>query len=110
RDQLGEAERLLSRAVAIGERVLPAGHPITARFRANCASCLCRSGRYDEAEPLLLCAYEDAQAAHGRDHPWTHDALREVVGLYEAWGRPDQASQWRAKLPSGNGGSRDGPS
>ena len=26
------------------------------------------------------------------------DARARVIGLYEAWGRPEQAAQWRAKF------------
>jgi hypothetical protein len=25
--------------------------------------------------------------------------MKEIVQLYEAWGKPDKAAEWRAKLP-----------
>ena len=28
------------------------------------------------------------------------EALERIVGLYESWGKPDQAAEWRAKLPT----------
>jgi len=35
----------------------------------------------------------------GPEHPHTLDSLREIVNLYEPWNKPDEAAQWRAKLP-----------
>jgi hypothetical protein len=32
-------------------------------------------------------------------HPDTLNSWRTLIELYEAWGRPEKAEEWRAKLP-----------
>src|SRR5207245_2270612 len=70
--------------------------------------------KYAEAEPLLLAGYEglkqreDKIALHRNPldsfrfpadrQPWLKEALRRLVQLYEATGRPDQAAEWRSRL------------
>ena len=54
-------------------------------------------GKYDEAERLLLAAYEGvhenpAAAASSRAR-----CLERIVHLYEARGMTDEAASWRAK-------------
>ncbi len=51
------------------------------------AECLSKLRRYEDAETMLL-AIKDRTA----------DVNRVLVELYEAWGRADEAAQWRAKL------------
>jgi hypothetical protein len=31
-------------------------------------------------------------------HPHTLDSWNNLINLYEAWGKPEQAEEWRAKL------------
>jgi non-specific serine/threonine protein kinase/serine/threonine-protein kinase len=57
--------------------------------------------KFAEAEPLLIRAYEglktgEPKAAQGRQ---LARAARRLVSLYEAWNKPDKATEWRAKLP-----------
>ena len=77
--------------------------------------------KYAEAEPLLLAGYEGMRAREAKtprvkeDLPGT--AGERIVRLYEAWGKPEEAKAWRAKLippptqakpvPSNPGPSRD---
>lgn len=60
--------------------------------------CLTAQQRYAEAEPLLLESYPVLKAKLGEQHARTVDALRRLVALYEAWGQPDKASDYRAML------------
>ncbi len=54
-------------------------------------------GKYDEAEPLLLDGYEKiAPPPHLALHK--RRAFERVVRLYEAWGKPEKAAEWRQKL------------
>jgi tetratricopeptide (TPR) repeat protein len=57
--------------------------------------------KYAEAEPLLLEGYQGMAARKGRmDVPsWYHlDRAREwTVQLYQAWGQPEKAAEWRKK-------------
>ena len=57
---------------------------------------LLRQGRHPEAEPLLLAAYEGMEPfpeAAGK----RNEVLEGIVGLYEAWGKPERAAAWKAK-------------
>jgi tetratricopeptide (TPR) repeat protein len=55
--------------------------------------------RYGEAEPLLRWAYQRRENLFGTEHPHTIDMLKQLLRLYEAWGKPEKAEEWRAKLP-----------
>jgi len=55
--------------------------------------------RYDEAEPLLVEAVKGRHLKLGDTHPDTFESLNNLIELYEAWGKPEQAEEWRVKLP-----------
>jgi tetratricopeptide (TPR) repeat protein len=62
-----------------------------------------RQGDYDKAEPLLLELLEISQGVLVEGHPDTVAAMNELIKLYEAWGKPQKAKQWRTKLPPKKG-------
>lgn len=35
----------------------------------------------------------------GDRHSHTQKSLNNLIELYEAWGKPEKAEEWRAKLP-----------
>jgi serine/threonine protein kinase len=51
--------------------------------------------KYAEAEPVARETYEGYVKLYGRDASRTRAALRRLITLYEAWGKPDQAAGWR---------------
>ena len=59
-------------------------------------------GRYAEAEPLVVPGYEGMKAREAKipapGKPRLAEAAVRVVRLYEAWGKPEQAAAWKAKL------------
>jgi len=57
-------------------------------------------GRYDEAEKLLLEAVEGRRLKLGDTHPHSLESMNNLIELYEAWAKPEEAKEWRAKLPS----------
>ena len=59
--------------------------------------CLLAKGQYQEAETLLLAGYQKLHAQQGEAFFETRLALQRIVDLYEAWGKADEAAQWRAK-------------
>jgi hypothetical protein len=59
-------------------------------------------GRFDEAEPLLLGSYE-ALATEKGAAIYREDARRRLIGLYEAWNKPDSAAKFRAPPASSQG-------
>ncbi len=74
--------------------------------RYNCESLLGASlageRRYGEAEPLLLTAYETMIQRRDKipaaSQPDLESAGTKIVRLYEDWGKPDRAAEWRSKL------------
>lgn len=54
---------------------------------------------HDEAEALLVKAAESRRSKLGDDHPDTLDSLKNLIELYEVWGKPESAERCRAKLP-----------
>jgi tetratricopeptide (TPR) repeat protein len=74
----------------------------TLDIRSLLGGALLGQGRYAEAEPLVVSGYEGMKAREGTIPPvamprLTEAALR-VVQLYESWGKPEQATAWKAKL------------
>jgi hypothetical protein len=56
-------------------------------------------GMHKEAEELLVKAFQGRRHVLGAEHPDTMAMAADFVKLYEAWGKPELAEQWRAKLP-----------
>ena len=74
--------------------------------RFNCQSLLgaslARQKKFAEAEPLLLSGYEGMtrreEEIPAKDRSAVGDAGDRIVELYQNWGYPSKASEWRAKL------------
>jgi len=56
--------------------------------------------RHEDAERLLQEALKGREAKLGPQHPNTIRSLKQLVTLYESWGKPDEAANWRVRLPS----------
>jgi serine/threonine protein kinase/tetratricopeptide (TPR) repeat protein len=61
--------------------------------------CLTRLERYADAEPLLLEAEGALRAGATTPAGQHRTTVENLVALYEKWGRPTQAAEWRKKLP-----------
>jgi tetratricopeptide (TPR) repeat protein len=59
-------------------------------------TCLVKLGSYVAAESLLVAAHTELLRAFGGSHPYTTGTAQDVVQLYEAWGKPEKAQQYRA--------------
>lgn len=57
--------------------------------------CLSAQGRFSEAERFLTRSFEVLREARGEAAPYTRDAARRLIELYEAWGRPEEARPYR---------------
>jgi tetratricopeptide (TPR) repeat protein len=101
--ELAEAERTLREAL----RILDIQNPWIWLYNDACSTLggvLAEKGDYAEAEPLLLQSYEELT---NEPMAWPHrqrEALERIVRLYDAWGKPDQAAEWRSKLTVPPGG------
>jgi tetratricopeptide (TPR) repeat protein len=96
-----QAEPLLRECVAIRDKAIPDDWR---RFFAMSllGRALLDQARYVEAEPLLVAGYEGLKARESRlpaaSKPHVLDASAQVVRLYEAWGKREQADSWAAKV------------
>jgi tetratricopeptide (TPR) repeat protein len=95
------AEPLLSEALAIRQRKAP-DHWRTLEARSVLGGSLLGQRKYAEAEVLLVQGYEGMKAREARIPVPQRSRLREagerIIGLYESWNKPDQASAWKARL------------
>jgi tetratricopeptide (TPR) repeat protein len=98
-----EAEPVWRELLEGRRKVLPAGHWRVGEAEARLGECLARLERYSEAETLLKAAHGRLAGAAGPPAPAAvvRRAVTELVALYEAWGKPEQAAAWRAKLAPG---------
>jgi len=100
-DKLGrhdEAEQLYRKTIDAKRRVLGDSHPDTARTERALAEMYVSLHRYSDAEPLILAAYDTFHRSVGDTNSLTQGAIRGVVALYGAWGKPGKAAEWRTKL------------
>ena len=93
------AEPLIRSALTIYRRSLPEGDWQIINAESVLGGVLTGLGRYAEAEPLLLNAYPILQEQRGEHSACTRDTLRRLVTLYDAWGKPEKAAEYRALLP-----------
>ncbi|MCA0374895.1 MAG: serine/threonine-protein kinase [Gemmatimonadetes bacterium] len=96
-DSARAAEPWLRESLAIRRRELPTGHFLIASAESILGEGLTAARRFAEAEPLLLRGEQALTASRGEGSPLVQDARKRLVTLYEAWGKPQQAAQWRAK-------------
>jgi len=64
--------------------------------------------RYPEAEAILLDGLARMERLLGADDPATRALLASLARLYEAWGQPEKARPYRARLPAEQPGAADG--
>lgn len=94
RGRLAEAEGILRQSLEGAKATLGHDHRFTWVFERNLGTCLRKAQRYREAEASLLATL----AAFGRMPDPRNDAAsvkKELVKLYEDWGRPEKASTYR---------------
>ncbi|MCK4340646.1 MAG: tetratricopeptide repeat protein [Phycisphaerae bacterium] len=100
-DDHAAAEPLLRECLAIRQKTLEKGHWLIADTLSLLGGALAGQGKYTEAEPLLLEGYagvkDNPQAPENRQR----QARERIVKLYEAWSKPNQASQWRQPADRG---------
>jgi len=95
------AEPLLREALKIRQRALPPGHWRTAEAEGALGVCLEARAEREEAERLLLDSYRGFDSAPGwRSSQGREETLRQLVSLYDRWGKRNQAARYRALLAS----------
>jgi eukaryotic-like serine/threonine-protein kinase len=93
-----EAEALDRDAVRIFRGNFDDHNGMVVMARTHLGDALRGEGRYAEAEPLLLAGYERFKVPNPVTKGWHDHALRALVRLYDAEGRPDEAAKYQALL------------
>jgi tetratricopeptide (TPR) repeat protein len=94
-----EAEALLRESLSIFDEA----HPT--HWRRGYAQCLLGAaltmqGHYDESEPLLVEGLSIVRTIRGDGDSFSGEVFQYAIDLYDAWGKPDQATQFRSLLQS----------
>ncbi|MCP4455704.1 MAG: tetratricopeptide repeat protein [Planctomycetes bacterium] len=79
---------------------LPPDHPDVLDAAHDLGVLYMKLRRFDGACPLLMRAFEGRRQKFGDDHPDTLDSLSQIITLYGAWGKPEEALKWQAKRPA----------
>ena len=98
-----DAEAMLRECLAIREKKQPDAWT-TFTARSMLGEALNGQKKRAEAEPLLVQGYEGMKQRAAKIpkevKPRLAEALERLVQLYDAWGKPDQATRWRSELES----------
>jgi tetratricopeptide (TPR) repeat protein len=78
------------------DRLTPAGDPTSASAASELGLCLARLGRLDEAELLLLKAFNRQRTSLGSDHKQTRQTAAHLAELYERWRKPDLFAHYQS--------------
>ena len=97
--KLEEAESAFRKSLQIKLKHFPADHWQVATTQNLLGDCLTDQEAYTAAEPLLIESVGIIEKQFGASHERTRVATTRAVTLYERWGKPAQAAEWRARLP-----------
>jgi tetratricopeptide (TPR) repeat protein len=96
-----EAEPLLRECLKVREQKEPDGWK-TFNTKSLLGGSLLGQKKFTEAAPLLLAGYEGLKRREGKILPILKfrltEAIERLVQFYEAWGQPEKAAVWKAKL------------
>ncbi len=99
--KFAEAEVVLRESLELREKKDPNGYP-RYNSESTVGASLAGQGRYSEAEPFLLSGYEGMRQLGNKlpefGKPRFKLAGERIVQLYESWGKPEKAVEWRDKL------------
>jgi tetratricopeptide (TPR) repeat protein/tRNA A-37 threonylcarbamoyl transferase component Bud32 len=101
------AEKVLREGRETLQTALPATSWRLALIDARIGECLiCRQpADFGEAESLLLRSHEILTAALGQTDDRTQRTVKQIITLYDAWGKPQAADRYRLLVP--NAGSQE---
>lgn len=97
-----QAEAYMREALAMSLRIRPADHPDVGIERVKLGRILTRQKRWAEAEAELRAGYAIVAQKSSPSSPWIKSAREDLVRVYQALGRPDEANRYRAQRPPPN--------
>ncbi|HUU36608.1 MAG TPA: tetratricopeptide repeat protein [Candidatus Desulfaltia sp.] len=92
------AEVLFRQALEIQRKTFAEKSWEIATTKLLLGACYTEAKRFREAEPLILEAFPIIEKAFGISHLRTQAAVKRLIGLYEAWGKPDKAAEYVSLL------------
>jgi serine/threonine protein kinase/Flp pilus assembly protein TadD len=99
--KFNEAEPLLRESLSVRERFSPEDWK-TFNGKSLLGGCLLGQKRFADAEPLLLAGYDGMKQREMQipadGYVRLPEAAERLVQLYEVWGKPEEATKWRATL------------
>ena len=96
--KFAEAEAIARQVLESSRRRVGEAHPETVQDMHNLATIVDGLKRYDDAEALYLKTIELKSKIYPLGHPSTNRSIVRLIGMYERWGKPQKAAEWRAKL------------
>jgi lipopolysaccharide biosynthesis regulator YciM len=72
--------------------------PDNVNFLITLGEVLHRTEDHDNAEVILLKSYNLSIATSDNQNLQTTKIVNLLIQLYEAWGKPEEAEKWQAKL------------
>jgi tetratricopeptide (TPR) repeat protein len=104
-----EARRMLDATPELRDRLLPLAlllarkavekEPENAGYLRTQGEALCHTEDREHAEEILRRAFDLSIAASDPHDPQITEVAQSLIQLYESWGKPEKAEEWRAKLP-----------
>jgi serine/threonine protein kinase/Tfp pilus assembly protein PilF len=92
--KMEEAALLFANVNEIASRTMEEMDYRRAVFKIQFGHCLAMQEKFSLAEEHILPGYEVLKERLGPAHPFTREALRYLVDLYEAWNIPEQAERF----------------
>ena len=97
--RLADAETIARQVLESSRRRVGEDHPETLTDMHNLATIVDAFKRYDDAEAIYLKAIQGKSKVYPPGHPSTNRSMQRLVSMYERWGKPQKAAEWRARLP-----------
>jgi hypothetical protein len=92
-----DAVPLAERALEIRKKMFPPGHSSIAAATNILGFAYAGTGDFAKAEPLMLESFKTLEAGSLLGRRLPRDAAGRLVILYEQWGKPAAAEQWRQR-------------
>jgi eukaryotic-like serine/threonine-protein kinase len=96
RGEVLQASTALREGIEVEKRILPKDVSDLAGAETALGGCLIRLRKFDEAESCLLDSYQILVAKRNATTA-ARETRQHLIDLYDAWGKPEKAQQWRAK-------------
>jgi hypothetical protein len=86
---------VLRKALGITTRWSPPAPRSALELQFALGKCLVMLDKFEEAESVLTAAFDGLRGTTELKDPTTQGAIETLVNLYEFWGKPDVAEQYR---------------